>query len=80
MPMFFSEQLRCFVFDDEDLRAVIKGEIVYGQCPQCNGTGRENWDENGEDLRPGPSDNPNRETGRCENCEGVGYIVKQDNR
>ena len=80
MPMFFSEQLRCFLFNEEDLRAVIKGEVVYGQCPQCNGTGWENWDENGEDLKPGPSNDPNRESGRCENCEGVGYIVKQDNR
>lgn len=80
MPMFFSDQLGCFLFNKEDLRAVIKGEVVYGQCPQCNGTGWENWDENGEDLKPGPSNDPNRESGRCENCEGVGYIVKQDNR
>ena len=80
MSEFYSEQLNCFLLRAEDLRAVIIGKVVYGQCPQCNGTGRENWNEDGEDVRPGHSNDPARETGNCENCEGVGYIVKQDNR
>jgi len=61
MPAFFNEQLNCFLLTQEDLRDIILGKVIYGQCLQCNGTGRENWNEDGEDVRPGHSDDPKTE-------------------
>ncbi len=47
MPHFFSDQLNCFLLSDEDMRDIILGRVIYGQCLQCNGSGRENWNEDG---------------------------------
>lgn len=80
MMEFYCEKLNSFLMRAEDLRAIITGKIVYGSCPLCNGTGRINWNEDGEDTKPGPSNDPSREEGNCDNCEGVGFIIKIDNR
>lgn len=67
-------------FTSDYLRATITGEIIHGICLSCNGSGEENWNEDGEDIKPGHSYADDRSNGPCENCEGLGFIVKQDNR
>lgn len=57
------------------LRATILGNIQWKQCLSCNGSGFENWNEYGEDIRPGRTSDPDRCEDTCENCEGLGFVV-----
>jgi hypothetical protein len=43
------------------------------RCEQCLGTGYENWNENGEDIRHGQTSDPSRANGVCQICDGIGY-------
>ena len=63
------------VFTTEEMRNTILGSTVWKQCPACNGTTWENWNEDGEDVRPGPSTSPDRATGECNNCDYLGFVV-----
>lgn len=45
----------------------------HNRCEQCLGTGHENWNEDGEDIRHGESADPTRVNGICQVCEGIGY-------
>jgi hypothetical protein len=45
-----------------------------GRCIECNGTGWQNWDESGGDIRPGLSNDNDRAWGECETCNGVGFV------
>lgn len=45
-----------------------------GRCIECNGTGWQNWDENGEDIKPGKSSSIDRDSGECDDCNGVGFV------
>mgnify|MGYP001496542826 CR=1 FL=1 len=62
------------------VKGILEGKLIYAACLSCNGSGRENWNENGVDVRPGNSNDPNRENGNCETCNGLGYVVRVDNR
>lgn len=61
------------VFYPDQVREIIKSKKEM--CPVCNGTGEENWNEHGEDVRPGPSTDAERVTGVCENCNAIGWLV-----
>jgi hypothetical protein len=65
-------------FTIEEMRSTILGNTPWASCLQCNATGVENWNEEGEDVRSGPTDAEDRIQGECENCEGLGYIVRSD--
>ena len=45
-------------------------------CETCKGTGYQNWNENGEDIKPGKLTEwvEDRMDGNCEVCLGVGYV------
>ncbi len=62
--------------DSEDIRYILQnaGKIKKdGKCIYCNGTGWENWDEEGEDVKPGRTTKSDRDEGECEKCQGVGF-------
>lgn len=61
-------------FTIDDMRATILGQTPWKKCPQCEGTGYENWDENGTDIKSGRTGDPNRTDGECENCNSLGFI------
>lgn len=66
-----------FYLTSEEVRSILQnaGKIKKdGRCIHCNGTGYENWNENGEDIKPGHTSDPDRCEGECEECEGVGFI------
>jgi hypothetical protein len=44
------------------------------ECDNCKGTGWENWDEDGEDIQPGRSNDSKRVDGECQDCKGIGYV------
>jgi len=45
-----------------------------GICINCFGTGWENWNEKGEDVKSGRTSDENRCEGECEFCNGLGFI------
>jgi hypothetical protein len=63
----------------EDIRSIIHNAHKikeFNKCPNCNGTGWENWNgETGDDIKPGRLADYDsiRLDGECEKCEGVGY-------
>jgi len=61
------------------LHDTIMGKLVWKKCPQCEGSAWENWDENGEDVKGGHSENPERCNGVCENCDGIGFVEAYHN-
>jgi len=66
-----------FYLDSDDIRRILQNAAKIkkdGRCIHCNGTGWQNWDENGNDIKPGHSSDIEREDGECEECEGVGFI------
>ena len=63
--------------DSETIRYILQnaGRIKReGRGIYCGGTGWQNWDENGNDIKFGQTSDPDRCDGECEECEGVGYI------
>lgn len=56
------------------LRNTILGKITWKPCPMCDGTMYQNWDQNGNDVKSGRSDDNDRCTSECENCNGIGFI------
>tara|TARA_R110002049_G_scaffold171750_1_gene338551 strand:+ start:296 stop:505 length:210 start_codon:yes stop_codon:yes gene_type:complete len=63
--------------ENEDIRNLLKNAAIiktYGKCGACNGTGWENWDGNGEDVKAGRRGSTDRAEGECEDCKGVGYV------
>ena len=62
------------MFSASILRDTILGKLVWKKCPSCEGTCFENWNEDGEDVKGGQSSDPDRTTGCCENCEGLGFV------
>ena len=61
-------------FTIEDMRDTILGKMPWRKCPICDGTGFENWDEDGGDVKSGRSGNPDRTEGECENCDSLGFV------
>ena len=68
------------VYSGEDIRSIILNAHKikeFNKCPNCEGTGWENWDgETGDDVKPGRLNlyDSIRTDGECENCGGVGYL------
>ena len=56
----------------EDMRNAIMGK-GWKSCLSCSSTGWENWDDDGNDLKPGPA-GTDRCVGECETCDGLGFI------
>jgi hypothetical protein len=66
-----------FYLDSEEIRSILQnaGKIKKdGRCIHCNGTGYQNWNEEGGDIKPGKRNSTDRCDGECEDCEGVGFI------
>lgn len=63
----------------EIVRGIILGTTDYRKCPLCEGTGFQNWDENGNDVKSGRGDlgTEIRSTGECDNCDGLGFILRE---
>ena len=61
-------------YPGEILRSTILGKTKWVQCPVCLSSGYENYNGEGEDVRPGISYDPDRSSGECENCGGLGFI------
>ncbi len=61
----------------EKLRRIALGKIVFKKCPCCDNNGRQYWEETGTSVLPYPHPNwgDDYESGPCDNCEGVGYIM-----
>lgn len=65
-----------YYYSAEDLRNIILNAHKikqFNRCNQCQTTGVENWDDDGEDVKPGYG-GPERTTGVCQCCDGVGFI------
>ena len=63
--------------DSEQVRWLLQNGwkvVERGKCLQCDGTGWINWDEWGDNERPGKSTSDDRECDECEKCRGVGFI------
>jgi hypothetical protein len=45
------------------------------RCVDCDGSGYQNWDEEGNDIKTGESSDPMRCYGECGSCDGIGYIL-----
>ena len=63
--------------ENEEIRNLLKNAAIIktdGKCGACNGTGWENWDGNGEDVKAGRRGSTDRAEGECEDCKGVGYV------
>jgi len=65
-------------YPGEILRGIVLGELGYHRCIVCDGTGYQNWDENGDDVKSGKTSNPDRDHGECENCDGLGFIITEN--
>lgn len=66
-----------FYLESDEIRELLHnaGKIKKdGKCIRCNGTGWENWNDEGNDVKCGQSNNIERTNGECEKCDGVGYI------
>lgn len=75
---FYNKSCDIFEFSAEELRQILSGKFNSFECLYCNGTGWENWNEEGDDLKPGKSVSKDRVTGRCEECHGLGCNFKLD--
>lgn len=62
-------------YSAETVRRIILGKTQARKCPICEGTTVVNWDENGENIKSGPGTWPDRATGECEDCNGLGFIL-----
>lgn len=66
----------------ESLQAIIKGKVIFRQCPDCDGTGAwhyiEGFDEpvsRKEYEDAGGANNLDNDTGRCDTCKGLAYVT-----
>jgi hypothetical protein len=61
--------------DSEEFRnLILTPKEKQIECNNCKGTGWENWDENGDDIRVGRSYSSKRVDGECQDCKGIGYV------
>ena len=69
---------------EEDLRSLIRGQIIFRKCPDCEGEGIWYYIED-SDLpvtnttyeKAGGANHIENDTQRCETCKGVGYVSNQ---
>lgn len=61
-------------FHATEMRDIVSGKTPYHHCVACEGSGYENWDEDGSDLKPNRSADPTRENGMCQTCGGAGIV------
>ena len=63
------------IFTREQMRMTILGKAGWIKCMSCDGTGFENWDEDGHDIKSGRTEDQNRTDGECENCGSLGFVT-----
>ena len=65
--------------ETEDVRDLIEGRLKYRKCPCCDSNGRVWYDgRTGEGVSPYPPAHIPYHAlfcERCDNCEGLGYIL-----
>lgn len=61
-------------FHSSEVCDIVSGKTPYHHCATCNGSGYENSDEDGGDVRPGRSAANDRENCLCEDCHGAGIV------
>lgn len=61
--------------DSEEFRnLILTPKSKQKECQNCGGTGWENWNADGEDVKKGRSNDKGRTDGECEICRGIGYV------
>ena len=61
--------------DSEEFRnLILTPEEKQTECDNCKGTGWESWNEDGEDVKVGRSNDSKRVDGECQDCKGIGYV------
>ncbi len=63
-----------YVLSRQEFRDILFGIKIYKRCSMCDGDGYQNWDADGNDVRAGMSCSPDRCTGECDNCDGLGFV------
>jgi len=69
--------MESFILSPDQIRYILQNAAKIkkdGRCIYCNGTGWENWDETGNDIKPGRCSDNSRCEGECINCRGVGFV------
>ena len=72
----YNSKWKIFQFSVEEMKLLLSGKFSTFKCIACNGTGVQNWSEDGDDVCPGWSDREDRESGDCDECQGVGQNFK----
>lgn len=62
------------MFHSTEVQKIFSGETPYQKCMTCDGSGYQNWDGDGTDVKPGRSESDDRENGACESCLGAGIV------
>lgn len=62
-------------YSTDIVRGLILGTVKHRKCPQCESTGFQNWDIHGNDIKSGKSSESDRCNGKCDNCDGLGFIL-----
>lgn len=62
----------------DHLKRTLRGELTWRTCQHCQGTGFENWAEDGGDIKPGRAGTEDRCDGECPMCDGLGHFVLID--
>ena len=59
-----------------DFRKVLLGKVNFRRCPDCQGDGNIYFDKNGNHISKIEAERLDllKESERCENCFGLGYI------
>ena len=65
--------------DFSDLYKLVRGQVDVKKCPCCDINGHQYWDgSTGMGLNSSPAgiDPENLERDACENCAGLGFLIK----
>ncbi len=61
--------------DSKEFRQlIITPKEKQTECDNCGGTGWENWNEDGEDIKHGRTEDSGRVDGECQDCKGIGFV------
>ena len=61
--------------DSEEFRnLIVTPKEKQTECRSCKGTGWENWNEDGENIKAGRTEDSGRVEGECQNCKGIGFV------
>lgn len=68
--------------DFGDLYKYVRGQVDATKCPCCDINGQQYWDgATGEGVNSSPAGiaPENLERGACDNCHGLGFLLKYSN-